>query len=54
MVVNVQTVIANVNVIDVNVATSRITKDHVLQERKPRKNKSAIDWEKEIFLKKQW
>jgi hypothetical protein len=42
-----------VNVIDINVATrSIIIKDHVFQEREPRKNKITTYWEKKEKLKK--
>ncbi len=42
-----------VNVEDVNVATKRkITKEKMFQERKPRKNKSTTNWEKEDKLNK--
>jgi hypothetical protein len=42
-----------VNVININVVTrSKIIEDQVFQERKPRKNKSIADLEKEEKLKK--
>ncbi len=40
------------NVIDVNVVTiSKIIKDQVFKERKPRKNKNIVDWEEEKLKK---
>jgi hypothetical protein len=43
----------NVNVVDVNVATrSKTTKEQMFKDRKPRKAKSVVDWEKEEWLKK--
>jgi hypothetical protein len=51
-IVEIKTIIANVNVIDVNVVTiSKIIKDHVFEERKPRKNKNFVDWEEEKLKK---
>jgi hypothetical protein len=48
-----QIVITNVNVVDVNVTTrSKVTKEHVFKDRKPRKTNSAANWEKEKWLKK--
>jgi hypothetical protein len=47
-----QTIIAIMNVVDVNVTTkSKATKEQVFKDRKPRKAKSATDWEKEKQLK---
>ncbi len=38
---------------DVNVTTrSKAIEDHVFKDRKPRKAKSVVDWEKEERLKK--
>jgi len=38
---------------DVNVATkSKATKEQVFKDRKQRKAKSVVDWEKEDWLKK--
>jgi hypothetical protein len=37
-----------VNVVDVNVTTrSKVTEKQVFKDRKPRKEKNVIDWEKE-------
>ncbi len=41
-----------VNVVDVNVTTSKKIKKQVLKDRKPRKVTSVVDWEKEEWLKK--
>ncbi len=47
-IVKTQTIIKNVNVVDVNATTrSKITKEQVFKDREPRKAKSAIEWEKE-------
>jgi hypothetical protein len=41
------------NVVNVNVTIrNKSTKKHVLKDRKPRKAKSGVDWEKEQWLKK--
>jgi hypothetical protein len=41
-----------VNVVDVNVTiTSKVTEDQLFKDRKPRKVKSVVDWEKEKLLK---
>jgi hypothetical protein len=51
-IVEIKTIIANVNVIDVNVVTiSKIIKDQVFEEREPRKNKIFVDWEEEKLKK---
>jgi hypothetical protein len=51
--VETQIIIANVNVVDVNVTLrSKVTMKHVFKDREPRKVKSVIDWEKEEWLKK--
>jgi len=43
----------NVNVVDVNVATrNKKTKEQVFKDKKPRKAKSVVDWEREEWLKK--
>jgi hypothetical protein len=43
----------DVNVVDVNVATrNKAIKEQVFKDRKPRKAKSLVDWEKEEWLKK--
>jgi hypothetical protein len=53
VVVEVKIIIVDVNVVDINLATiSIITKDQVFHERKPLKNKSTTDWEKEEKLNK--
>jgi len=53
LVVKTQTIITYVNVVDVNVTTrSKTTKEQVFKDRKPRKTKSATDWEKEEWLTK--
>lgn len=53
MVVEVKTIIVDVNVVDINVATrSIITKDHVFQEREPWKNKNIKNQEKEDKFQK--
>jgi hypothetical protein len=42
-----QTIIVDVNAMDVNVTTrSKITEEHVFKDRKLRKTKSVADWEK--------
>jgi hypothetical protein len=47
-IVETQTIIANVNVVDVNVTTrSKVTKEQVFKDRKPRKAKNVTDCEKE-------
>ncbi len=53
LVFETQIVIANVNVVDVNVTTiNKIIKEYVFKDRKQRKANSAIDFEKEKRLKK--
>ncbi len=53
LVVEIKIVSTNVNVVDVNVTTrSKAIEDHVFKDRKPRKAKSVVDWEKEERLKK--
>jgi len=43
-IVETQTIIVDVNVLDVNVTTrSKVTKKHVFKDRKPRKAKSVVD-----------
>lgn len=46
--------IASINMVDVHVATTRskTTKVHTLKEHKPKKKKSAIDWEVKKRAKK--
>jgi phage terminase small subunit len=52
-IVETQIVIIDVNVVDVNVTTTnQAIEKHVFKDRKLRKIKSAIDWEKEEQLKK--
>ncbi len=47
LVVETQTITANVNVVDVNVTTrSKTTDEYVFKDREPRKAKSVIDWGK--------
>jgi hypothetical protein len=48
-----QTVVVNVNVVDVNVTIrKKTTKKHVFKDREPRKANSVVEWEKEEWLKK--
>ncbi len=48
----IKTIIANVNVVDVNVATiSKIIEDQVFEDRELRKNKSIANWEEENLKK---
>jgi len=43
-IVETQTIIVDVNVLDVNATTrSKITKKHVFKDREPRKAKSVVD-----------
>jgi len=52
-IVETQTIITNVNVVDVNVTTrSKANEEHLFKDKEPRKTKSAINWEKEKWLKK--
>jgi hypothetical protein len=52
LIVETQTVIVDVNVVDVNVTTrSKVIEEQVLKDRKPRKAKSVVNWEKEKRLK---
>jgi hypothetical protein len=47
-----QTIIVDVNVVDVNVATrSKVTDKHVFKDREQRKVESVTNWEKEERLK---
>ncbi len=51
-IVETQTIITNVNVVDVNVTTRRkVTEEHVFQDRKPRKANNVISQDKEKRLK---
>ncbi len=53
MIVEIQTIITDVNVVDINVTTrSKVTKEHVFEDREPKKAKNVTDWEKEEQLKK--
>jgi hypothetical protein len=48
-----QTIISNVNVVDVNVTTRiKVTEKHVSKDRELRKAKNVFNWEKEEWLKK--
>ncbi len=48
----IETIIADVNVVDVNVTKRiKVTEKHVFKDRKPRKTKSVVEWEKEERLK---
>jgi hypothetical protein len=48
-----QTIVANVNVVDVHVTTrSKITKKYVFKDRELRKVRSVAEWEIEEQLKK--
>jgi len=52
-IVDTQTIISNVNVMDVNVNTRiKVIEEHVFKDRKPRKAKSTSNWEKEGRSKK--
>ncbi len=51
-VVKTQTIIVDVNVVDVNVTTrSKVTEEHVFKDRDPIKAKNVANWEKEEWLK---
>ncbi len=51
-VVETQTIIAEVNVVDANVTTrSKVTKEHVFKDREQKKAKSVTDQEKKKWLK---
>jgi hypothetical protein len=51
--VEIKTVITLVNMVDVNVTTqSKTSEEHVFKDQKPRKNKSAANWEVEEKLKR--
>jgi hypothetical protein len=53
LIIETQTIIADVNLVDVDVTTrNKVTKNQVFKDRKPRKAKSVVDWEKEEQLKK--
>jgi hypothetical protein len=52
LIVKTKIVIADVNVMDVNVTTrSKVTEEHVFKDRKPRKANSVANWEKGELLK---
>jgi hypothetical protein len=52
-IVEIKIIIANVNVVDVNVTIiSKTIEEHVFKDRKPRKTKNVVGWEKEEWLKK--
>ncbi len=52
-IIKAQTMIIDVNVVDVNVTTrSKITKKQMFKDREPRKAKNVVDQEKEKQLKK--
>jgi len=51
-VVETQTIITNVNVVDVNVIIRHnVIEEQVFKDREPRKEKIVVDWEKEEQLK---
>ncbi len=51
-IVETQTIIMDVNVVDVNVTTiNKIIEEQVFKDRKPRKTKIVVDWEKKERLK---
>jgi hypothetical protein len=51
-VAEMQIVITDVNVVDVNVITrGKVTKEQMFKDRKPRKTKSVVDWDKKEQLK---
>jgi hypothetical protein len=43
LVIEIQIITTNVNVVDVNVTTSKAIEEHVMKDRKPRKTKSDVD-----------
>jgi len=52
LVAETQTIIMDVNVVDVNVTTrSKVTDKHVFKDRKQIKVESVVNWEKEEWLK---
>ncbi len=52
LVAKTQTVVVDLNVVDVNVTIrSKVTKEQVFKDRELRKAKSVVDWEKEERLK---
>jgi phosphopantothenate synthetase len=52
-VIETQTIIAIVKVVDVSVTTrSKVIEEQVFMDKKLRKTKSVVDWEKEEQLKK--
>jgi inorganic pyrophosphatase len=52
LVVETQTITTNVNVVDVNVMTSKAIEEQVFKDREPRKAMSVVDWENEEWFKK--
>jgi hypothetical protein len=53
LVVERKIITLDVNVVDVNVTTrSKATEEQMFKDRKPRKTKSVVDWEKKKGLKK--
>ncbi len=53
LVAKIKIVNTDVNVMDVNVTTRiKAIEEHVFKDRKPRKAKSVVDWEKKEQLKK--
>jgi len=52
-VAKIKTISIDVNVVDVNVTTrNKAIEKHVFKDRKPRKAKNVVDWEKKEWLKK--
>ncbi len=52
-VVKIKIIITNVNMVDVNVTIrNKANEKHVFKDRELRKANSAIDWDKEEWLKK--
>ncbi len=52
LVVETQTIIVDVNVVDVNLSTkSKVIVEQLFKDREPRKTKHVADWEKEKRLK---
>jgi precorrin isomerase len=47
LIAKTQTIIADVNVVDVNVTTrSKATEEQVFKDREPRKTNNVVDWER--------
>jgi hypothetical protein len=52
LIVGTQIIIADVNVVDVNVTTrSKVIEEHVFEDREPRKANSVANWEEKKRLK---